>query len=104
MQLVGCDQTALKLHIESLFKQGMSWGNYGNQPGCWSVDHTKPFAMFDLTDPKQLDECCNFKNLAPMWHIENLKKSDKFDSKDTEYEDLIKLLPHNKEKALLSVH
>ena len=51
----------------------MTWKNYGK----WHIDHIKPFASFDLTEPKQQKLVCNYKNLQPLWAKENLSKGDK---------------------------
>ncbi len=67
----------LKVHIESLFKPGMTWDNYGNKEGCWSIDHIKPLSKFDVSDRQQLLEACHYTNLQPMWHILNIKKGSK---------------------------
>ena len=45
MELVGCTIDELKQHLESKFKKGMSWNNYGK----WHVDHVVPVDFFDLT-------------------------------------------------------
>ena len=70
MELIGCSIDELKHHLESKFTEGMSWDNYGE----WHVDHIKPCVLFDLSDPKQQRLCFNYKNLRPLWAIENLKK------------------------------
>lgn len=72
MQLLGCDIDTLKKHLESQFKPGMSWDNY-----CytgWHVDHIKPCAKFDLSDPAQQLACFSFRNLQPLWHKDNIRK------------------------------
>jgi len=77
MALVGCSIAFLKEHLVARFQPGMSWENYGK--GGWDVDHARPCASFDLTDPAQQRECFHYSNLQPMWHLPNLKKSDKWD-------------------------
>lgn len=74
---LGCSLEHLKLHIESQFSPGMSWDNYGNKDGQWSLDHTYPLSLLDLTDRAQFLKGSHFKNLAPMWHIDNIKKGNK---------------------------
>lgn len=54
----------------------MSWENYGFYG--WHIDHIKPCSKFDLTDPKQQEQCFHYSNLQPLWAIENFKKSDKY--------------------------
>ena len=71
---LGCTVQELKEYLEKQFELGMSWDNYGNKKGQWSIDHIKPLSSFDLTDRVQLLEAVNFKNLQPMWHIDNIRK------------------------------
>jgi hypothetical protein len=77
--LTGCSKQELKQHLESQFQPGMSWDNYGK--GGWVIDHIKPCAAFDFTDPKQQEECFHYTNLQPMWEIENMKKNSYFEGK-----------------------
>jgi hypothetical protein len=70
--LVGCSISELKAHISGQFQLGMTWENYGD----WHVDHVKPCASFDLSDPRQQKECFHFSNLQPLWEKDNLSKND----------------------------
>jgi hypothetical protein len=70
---IGCDDQFFKQHIENQFKRGMSWTNHGK----WHIDHIKPCASFDLTDPEQQKLCNHYSNLQPLWKKDNLKKRDK---------------------------
>ena len=72
MDLIGCTRAQLMSHIESKFQSGMTWQNYGQ----WHVDHIKPCASFDLSQPEQQRECFHFSNLQPLWAADNLQKSD----------------------------
>ena len=73
LQLLGCTVDELKVKLESRFRPGMTWDNYGE----WHVDHIKPCASFDLSDPAQQQLCFHWTNLQPLWALENLQKSDK---------------------------
>lgn len=73
-ELIGCSQQQLKTHLESLFKKGMSWANYGSH---WHVDHIIPCAKFDHTDPKQVKQCWHWTNLQPLEAKKNFAKSDR---------------------------
>jgi len=73
--LIGCPSHYLRIHLEKQFKTGMSWGNYGE----WHIDHIRPCASFDLSDPDQQKQCFNFKNLQPLWAYENLEKGAKWE-------------------------
>ncbi len=70
--LLGADFGVVRLHIESLFAPGMSWDNYG--PRGWHIDHIKPLASFNLTDPEQMKQAAHYTNLQPLWAIDNLSK------------------------------
>jgi hypothetical protein len=41
------------------------------------IDHIKPCAAFDLTDPAQQKECFHFSNLQLLWAEDNLSKGAK---------------------------
>jgi hypothetical protein len=74
---LGCTIQHLKLHIELFWDEEMSWENYGRKEGQWSIDHIKPLFYFDLTNREQLLEAVNFRNLQPLWHIDNMLKGIK---------------------------
>ncbi len=73
MKLAGCSLEFLKQHLESQFLQGMSWDNYGE----WHIDHKIPCKAFDLTDSEEQKRCFHYKNLQPLWAIDNLRKNAK---------------------------
>lgn len=90
--LLGCSLSEYVKYIESLWKPGMTWDNWGLQyidgPKKWHIDHIKPRISFDLRDPTegyktgnytpvQL-ECFNYKNTQPLWADENHKKYSKY--------------------------
>jgi len=70
LSLCGCSTPELMLHLQSQFKEGMHWNNYGK----WHIDHIRPCASFDLTDPEQQRQCFHYSNLQPLWAKENLSK------------------------------
>jgi len=72
--MIGCTYNQLKVHLESGFKRGMRWDNYGT---LWHVDHVIPCAAFDHTDPKQRAQCWHWTNLRALDAKKNLQKSDK---------------------------
>lgn len=76
IELLGCTKEALEAHLERQFTQDMTWDNYGVKG--WHIDHKKPCAAFDLTDPAQQRECFHFSNLQPLWAKENLEKGDSY--------------------------
>lgn len=73
-ELLGCSVSELKQHLARLFKPGMTWENCGLRG--WHVDHIKPCAKFDFSDPAQQRECFHYTNLQPLWALENIKKGD----------------------------
>jgi hypothetical protein len=75
LELIGCSVEFLKKHLESQFTEGMNWNNYGISG--WVVDHIQPCASFDLSKPKEQKKCFNYKNLQPLWEIDNLHKHAK---------------------------
>ena len=50
----------------------MTWDNYGSY---WQIDHKEPLFKFDLANPDQLKEACNYKNLQPLTKEEHKLKS-----------------------------
>lgn len=67
---LGCTPAELRVHIERQFLKGMSWSNRAD----WHIDHIRPLASFDLTDPEQLRAACHFSNLRPLWAEDNMRK------------------------------
>lgn len=75
MDLLGCSIEFFMLYIESLFLPGMSWENRE----LFHLDHIRPCADFDLTDPDQQKICFNYKNMQPLWAEDNLAKKARLD-------------------------
>jgi DNA-binding PadR family transcriptional regulator len=78
-KLVGYTLKELMVHLEKQFQPGMTWDNYGNGKGQWSLDHILPRTYFHFDSDKDADflRCWQLGNLQPMWHIDNIKKRDK---------------------------
>lgn len=72
-EMLGYSSEDLKLHIESLFRDGMSWSNYGE----WHIDHIKPISKFDKNESTKIVN--SLDNLQPLWAYENLKKGDRYE-------------------------
>jgi len=77
MELVGCTRDQLVAHMEAQFLPGMSWENRSE----WHVDHIRPCASFDLTDPEQQRQCFHYTNLQPLWAIDNIRKGSKWNGR-----------------------
>ena len=75
-ELVGCTWQELRDYLQSFFADGMSWENMGQ----WHIDHIRPCASFDLTEPEQQKECFHYTNLQPLWAEDNRTKSDKWEA------------------------
>ena len=78
-KLIGCEWESLIAHLESQFKPGMTWENYGTifeHGDGWHIDHIRPCNSWpDLTDIEQQKECFHWSNLQPLWAKENLQKN-----------------------------
>lgn len=72
--LVGCSAEELRAYLESKFLPGMSWALRDRI----HLDHIRPCASFDLTDPSQQRACFHYTNLQPLWAIDNLRKGSKW--------------------------
>jgi len=66
----------LKKHLESQFKNGWNWDNYGSD---WIIDHIIPQSVlpFDSIDHPNFIECWALKNLRPLDPLENSIKQNK---------------------------
>lgn len=70
---LGCTVEQLAKHLESQFRDGMSWENQGE----WHIDHIIPLDAFDLTIREQFLKAVHYTNLQPLWKTDNLKKGAK---------------------------
>ena len=78
LKLLGCTIEELWKHFESNFQPGMTRENHGR----WHIDHIRPCASFNLSDPEQQQKCFHYTNLQPLWAIDNMKKGSKIISGD----------------------
>ena len=74
--LLGCTLPEFKKWIASQFSGDMSWDNYAYE--TWHLDHIRPCASFDLTDPAQQLVCFSWANQQPLPASENMSKSDEW--------------------------
>ena len=79
---LGCSLEELKKHLETQFKSGMSWDNYGD----WHIDHIVPLAS--AQNEAEIKKLCHFTNLQPLWAEENLSKGDTHGLFDQKMSDL----------------
>lgn len=66
----------LIIHLESRFKDSMSWDNYGE----WEIDHIIPQSYFNYSSPEDTDfkKCWSLDNLQPLWASENRSKQNRW--------------------------
>jgi hypothetical protein len=76
--LLGCTIDFFKEHLESQFKEGMSWDNYGSKVGNWSIDHYIVLDSFDITDEEEQKRAFHYSNCHPMWVPQNASKSNRY--------------------------
>jgi hypothetical protein len=74
-EYLGCSVEEFKLYMEALFKDGMTWENYGTY---WHVDHKIPVSWFDLTKPEEAAKAFHYTNSQPLEARENILKNNKF--------------------------
>lgn len=74
-KLIGCSVSELKLHLESLFQEGMTWENHGLHG--WHIDHSRPLSTFDLSSLEEQKKAFHYSNLHPLWAFDNLSKGNK---------------------------
>lgn len=74
-EAIGCDMNHLKSHLESKFKPGMTWDNYGCKKEQWSIDHIKP--LIKASTKEEMYKRCHWSNLQPLWAPENSAKGSK---------------------------
>lgn len=81
LSTIGSSRDALMKHFENTMTDGMTWENYGYKPegymGGWDVDHIIPKTQYDHNDEEERKKCWSLANMRPLWHVDNLKKSNK---------------------------
>ena len=70
-KILGCSFEEFKSHLESKFKEGMSWENRH----LWHIDHIMPVSMAKSYD--EVVRLNHYKNLRPLWANENQSKGNK---------------------------
>ena len=77
LELIGCSRADLLIYLESKFKTGMMWANYGKTG--WHIDHIIPCSAFDLSRPEEQQKCFHYTNLQPLWAKDNYLKGNRID-------------------------
>lgn len=75
-KLVGYSIDQLKSHLESGFKDGMTWDNYGVHG--WHIEHIIPLTHFRFksTDDEAFKKCWALDNIQPLWAKDNWAKGN----------------------------
>ena len=71
LDLLGCSVEHLLAHLESKLPPGATLAE------C-HIDHIRPCASFDFTDPAQQRLCFHWTNLQPLLPIDNMRKGAKW--------------------------
>jgi hypothetical protein len=77
-ELLGITYQEFKEYIEEKFTEDMSWDKVLS--GEIHLDHIKPVSLFDLSNINEQREAFNYKNLQPLWALDNMKKHCKIDN------------------------
>lgn len=67
--MLGCDWLTFKHHLESKFKPGMTWDNYGE----WEIDHKEPCLI--ANSESELVKLQHYLNLQPLWKQDHVVKT-----------------------------
>ena len=74
---LGFDINTFRAHLESPFKESMSWDNYGN----WHIDHRVPLRYkLDEKTPtlEEVVQRLHYTNTQPLWAGENIAKGNRY--------------------------
>jgi len=77
IEYLGCSIDTFKSHIESQFKEGMSWENHGS----WHIDHVKPIKYKEdgiEPDLEEIKKRFHYLNTQPLWATENISKGSRY--------------------------
>lgn len=69
-ELIGASIEKVREHLESQFKEGMTWSNHGTYG--WHIDHIVPLTT--AKDEEEVLKLFHFTNLQPLWAKDNLIK------------------------------
>lgn len=71
--ILGIDKEGFMRHIETQFKEGMTWENHSHNG--WHVDHIIPVSLGDTKE--EIVKLNHYTNLQPLWSQENWEKGNK---------------------------
>lgn len=75
-ELLGADWKIIFAHLESQFKDGMTWRNHGYGHDKWHIDHKIPLAS--AKNKEELIKLFHYTNLQPLWQKENQSKGARY--------------------------
>jgi hypothetical protein len=71
MELVGCTAKELVGYLQELIPEGEDLKKY-------HIDHIRPCASFDFSDPEDIAKCFHYTNLQPLTPEANMRKGAEF--------------------------
>ena len=77
IEYLGCDIKTFKAHIESQFKDGMTWENHGE----WHIDHIIPLKYRHNGKTPTFEEVVKrlqYTNTQPLWAADNMSKGNRY--------------------------
>lgn len=78
-ECLGCTGKEYDDYLEDNFEDGMTWDNYGQGEGKWTIDHI--LAYFSDSNPATTKEevlrRSHYTNTKPMWWVDNMSKGIK---------------------------
>lgn len=74
LELFGWTIEDLVKRLESQFKDGMTWDNYGE----WHLDHIIPQSWYDFAKEEEIIKCWSLDNLQPLWAVDNISKGNRY--------------------------
>ena len=75
-KLIGCDVPTARAHLEAQFEPWMTWENYGNGKGKWTIDHIKRISSIDIFDEDEVKRIFHYYNMRPLCFIKNCEDND----------------------------
>ena len=76
-EYLGCDIATFRTHLESTFKENMTWENHG----AWEIDHKIPVAYKQDGVEPSIEEVglrLHYTNTQALWASENRAKGNKY--------------------------
>ena len=85
IEYLGCD---IEYFIQFFKKKMDNFNLYSEVQISWDnihIDHIKPVNVFNLDDEEEFLACCHYTNLQPLIAVDNLEKSNKWNTKANEH-------------------